>query len=67
MIDAHPIDSDGTGLAPFVPLFSKHVWRHALVLLARAILATGKKTVGSALRAMRLDQERGACIVTTEF
>jgi hypothetical protein len=45
-------------VAPFVPLFSKRVWQHALVLLAGTILAPGKRTVGSALRAMGLDQER---------
>jgi hypothetical protein len=45
-------------LAPFMTLFSKRVWQHALVLLAGTILAPGKRTVGSALRAMGLDQER---------
>ena len=37
--------------APFTPLFSERVWRHAQLLLAGAILATGKRTVSSALRA----------------
>src|SRR5918912_55398 len=45
-------------LAPFAPLFSERVWRHVQVLLAGAILAPGKRTVSSALRAMGLDQER---------
>ncbi len=45
-------------LAPFAPLFSKRVWQHALVLLAGAILAPGRRTVSSALRVMGLDQER---------
>ena len=45
-------------LAPFAPLFSKRVWQPAKVLLAGAILAPGKRTVSSALRAMGLDQER---------
>src|SRR5918993_551254 len=45
-------------LAPFVPLFSKRVFRHAQVLLAGAILAPGRRTVSSALRAMGLDQEK---------
>jgi DDE superfamily endonuclease len=45
-------------LAPFTPLFSKRVWQHVQVLLAGAILAPGKRTVSSALRAMGLDQER---------
>jgi DDE superfamily endonuclease len=41
-------------LAPFVPLFSERVWRHARVLLAGAILAPGKRTVTAALRVMGL-------------
>ena len=45
-------------LAPFAPLFSGRVWQHAQVLLAGAILAPGQRTVGSALRAMGLDQEK---------
>jgi hypothetical protein len=45
-------------LAPFAPLFSKHVWQHAQVLLLGTILAPGKRTVASALRAMGLDQEK---------
>ncbi len=45
-------------LAPFAPLFSGRVWGHVQVLLARAILAPGKRTVSSALRATGLDQEQ---------
>ncbi len=45
-------------LAPFAPLFSESVWRHARVLLAGVILAPGRRTVSSALRAMALDQEK---------
>jgi hypothetical protein len=45
-------------LAPFVPLFSKRVFRHAQVLLMGAILAPGRRTVSSALRAMGLDREK---------
>ena len=45
-------------LAPFAPLFSKRVFRHIQVLVAGAILAPGKRTVASALRAMGLDQEK---------
>jgi hypothetical protein len=45
-------------LAPFAPLFSKRVWQHAQVLLLGTILAPGKRTVASALRAMGLDQEK---------
>src|ERR687898_313949 len=45
-------------LLPFVQLFSKRVWRNAQVLLVGAILAPGRRTVSSALRAMGLDRER---------
>ncbi len=45
-------------LAPFAPLFSKHLWEHAQVLVAGAILAAGTRTVGSALRAVALDREK---------
>jgi DDE superfamily endonuclease len=45
-------------LAPLAPLFSKRVWQHAQVLLAGAILAPGRRTVSSALRAMGLDQHK---------
>jgi len=42
-------------LASFAPLFSKRVWQHAQLLLVGAILAPGRRTVGSALRAIGLD------------
>ena len=45
-------------LAPFAPLFSKRVWQHAQVLLIGAILAPGRRTVSSTLRAMGLDQHK---------
>lgn len=45
-------------LATFAPLFSQRVWRHVQVLLAGAILAPGKRTVCSALRAMGLDHRK---------
>jgi hypothetical protein len=45
-------------LVPFAPLFSKRVWQHAQILLARAILAPGRRTVSSALHAMGLDQHK---------
>jgi hypothetical protein len=45
-------------LAPFAPLFSKRVWQHARLLLMGAILAPGRRTVSSALRAMGLDHEK---------
>ena len=37
-------------LAAFAPLFSDRVWAHAQILAIGAILATGKRTVTSALR-----------------
>jgi hypothetical protein len=45
-------------LAPFAPLFSKRTWQHAQLLLVGAILAPGRRTVSSALRAMGLDQHK---------
>jgi hypothetical protein len=45
-------------LAPFAPLFSDRVWRHAQVLLLGAMLAPGARTVTSALRVMGLAGER---------
>jgi hypothetical protein len=48
-------------LAPFAPLFSKSVFQHVQVLLAGAILAPGKRTIASALRAMGLEEERHFC------
>jgi hypothetical protein len=45
-------------IVEFAPLFSKRVWQHAQVLLIGAILAPGKRTVTSCLRAMGLSDER---------
>src|SRR4030095_15623197 len=45
-------------LAPFAPLFSRRVVRHAQVLRIGATLALGARTVSSALRAMGLDREK---------
>jgi DDE superfamily endonuclease len=45
----------------FAPLFSKSVFQHVQVLLAGAILAPGKRTIASALRAMGLEEERRFC------
>ena len=45
-------------LDPFAPLFSERVFEHVQVLLAGAILAPGRRTVSSALRAMGLDQHK---------
>ncbi len=48
-------------LIPFAPLFSERIWRHVQVLLAGAILAPGRRTVASALRAVGLEDERCFC------
>ena len=48
-------------LAPFVPLFSERVWQHVQLLVAGAILAPGKRTVASVLRAVGLQDERRFC------
>jgi hypothetical protein len=48
-------------LAPFVPLFSERVWQHVQLLVAGAILAPGKRTVASVLRAVGLQEERRFC------
>ena len=48
-------------LAPFAPLFSERVFQHVQLLLAGAILAPGKRTVASALRAVGLEHERRFC------
>ena len=45
-------------LEPFAPLFSKGVFQHVQVLVAGAILAPGRRTVSSALRAMGMDQHK---------
>jgi len=41
-------------LAPFAPLFSRPVWRHAQVLLVGAILVPGRRMVSAILRVMGL-------------
>jgi hypothetical protein len=41
----------------FAPLFSKRMWRWAVVMLVGAILAPGKRTVTAALRVMGLSDE----------
>ena len=45
-------------IVEFAPLFSKRVWEQAKVLLVGAILAPGKRTVTSCLRAMGLSEEK---------
>jgi hypothetical protein len=44
-------------LAPFALHFSRRVWPHALVLVAGAVLAPGRRTVTAALRAMGLEHQ----------
>lgn len=41
----------------FAPLFSKRVWEHAKILLLGVLLARGKRTVTSSLRAVGLANE----------
>jgi hypothetical protein len=48
-------------LLPFASLFSRSVWGYVRVLIVGAILAPGKRTVASALRAVGLDNERRFC------
>jgi hypothetical protein len=45
-------------LAPFAPLLSPRVWRHAQLLRLGALLTPGARTVTAALRAMGLATER---------
>ena len=51
-------DEYNTLFAHIQPLFSKRVWKLALVLLVGGILAPGKRTVTAALRIMGLSQDR---------
>jgi hypothetical protein len=44
-------------LASFAPLFSKRVFQHVQLLVAGMVLAPGKRTVASALRAVGLQEE----------
>jgi DDE superfamily endonuclease len=48
-------------LTPFAPLFSRRIWQHVQLLLAGTILAPGRRTVASALRAVGLQEERRFC------
>jgi hypothetical protein len=41
----------------FAPLFSKPVWESAIVLLVRAIVAPGKRTISAILRVMGMEHE----------
>jgi len=62
-----PTDHDDTAFGPFAPLFSRRIWQHAQVLLMGAILAPGRRTVSSALRAMGLKTNTSGFIATTAF
>ena len=46
-------------LSPFAPMFQARTWKKAQVLLVGAILATRKRTITSALRAMGLSDDTG--------
>jgi hypothetical protein len=47
-----------TILGAFARLFSKRIWEHARLLLIRAILSPGERTVTAALRVMGLSMEK---------
>jgi hypothetical protein len=49
-------------VVPFVGCFSAANWNHVLVLVARAALSPGRRTVTAALRVMGLDQTRGLAV-----
>lgn len=51
-------DEYNTLFARMRPIFSKRVWKLAIVLLVGAILAPGKRTVTAILRIMGLSQEQ---------
>ena len=45
-------------LAPFAPAFTRPTFEHALVLLSGTLLASGRRTVAAALRAVGLQDDR---------
>jgi hypothetical protein len=51
-----------TWLRPFQGYFTAAIWRHALVLVAGAVLAPGRRTVTAALRVMGLGQAAGFAV-----
>ena len=55
-VDAGPL---GAWLEPFVAVLGRPAWRRALVLVAGALLAPGRRTVASALRAAGLGHAPG--------
>ena len=48
-------------LAVFADLFTRPTWSHALVLLAGAILAPGRRTVTAVLRILGRERDGGFC------
>ena len=44
-------DTIAAWLEPFAPLLTRPTWRNALVLVAGAVLAPGRRTVSAVLRA----------------
>src|SRR5215210_7674513 len=49
-------------MRPLRGYFTNAVWRHALVLVAGALLAPGRRTVTAALRVMGLEQAPGFAV-----
>jgi hypothetical protein len=49
-------------LAVFADLFTRPTWSHALVLLAGAILAPGRRTVTAVLRILGRERDGGFCM-----
>jgi DDE superfamily endonuclease len=49
-------------LRPFQGYFTAAIWRHALVLVAGAVLAPGRRTVTAALRVMGVGQAAGFAV-----
>lgn len=46
-------------MAPFAALFTRPTWRHALVLVAGALLTPGRRTVTAALSVMGRREDGG--------
>ena len=59
VIEVRTLPATMTGaLAPLAPLFSERVRQHVQVPVAGVILAPGRRTVSSALRAMGMDRQK---------
>ena len=52
-------DTIAAWLEPFAPLLTRPTWRNALVLVAGAVLAPGRRTVSAVLRAAGRDRAPG--------